>query len=223
MVQTTARIVKKGKKYEILVDLEEALKVKKDQGGNISAAVLTDAVFHNLKSGEHASQDELEIDFDTSNFEEICTKIIKNGEVVLPSDYKNEQHEKKYKQAIDFLTKNGVSPEGRPYTPDRIMTVLKEAGIVMKNEPLEKQISEIVEKVQKVIPIKIEQKKVKVIVPAQYTGKAYGILNEFKQEEEWLSNGDLEIIINVPSGMIMDFYDKLNGVTHGSALTEELK
>jgi hypothetical protein len=28
--------------------------------------------------------------------------------------------------------------------------------------------------------------------------------------------------VNVPAGAIIDFYDKLNGVTHGSALTEEI-
>jgi ribosome maturation protein Sdo1 len=38
-----------------------------------------------------------------------------------------------------------------------------------------------------------------------------------------LNDGSLEVIVEVPSGMIMDFYDKLNGVTHGSAITEEIK
>jgi ribosome maturation protein Sdo1 len=37
MTQTQARLTRKGKKYEILVDLDEALKVKKGQG-NINAA-----------------------------------------------------------------------------------------------------------------------------------------------------------------------------------------
>ena len=74
MVQTQARITRKGKKYEILVELEEALKIRDGRSNNINAAVLTNAIFHNLKSGEQASQDELEIDFDTNNFEEIALK-----------------------------------------------------------------------------------------------------------------------------------------------------
>ena len=49
------------------------------------------------------------------------------------------------------------------------------------------------------------------------------MINQYKKEEKWLDNGDLEVIVNVPAGLVMDFYDKLNSVTHGSALTEEIK
>jgi ribosome maturation protein Sdo1 len=30
-------------------------------------------------------------------------------------------------------------------------------------------------------------------------------------------------MLKIPSGIIIDFYDKLNSITHGSALTEEIK
>ena len=222
MTQTTARIRRGKNNFEILVDLEEALKVKKGEG-NISSAVLTDSVFFNLKSGEHAGQDVLEVEFGTGDFYEICGKIIKSGEVVLPSDYVNENVEKRYKQVVDFLVKNAVSPEGRPYTPDRMMAALKEARIEVKNKSIESQIKEIVDHLQRVLPLKIETKRIRITIPAQHTGKAYGIVSEFKEEEEWLSNGDLVIVVRMPAGIVMDFYDRLNSCTHGSALAEELK
>lgn len=222
MTNTTARIRKEGDNFEILVDLEEALKVRKGQG-NISAAVLTEAIFNNLKSGEHASKDMLEIAFGSTDLYEISEKIIKNGEVVLPTSYKNEEQEKKYKQVVDFLVRNAVSPEGRPYTPERIMTVLKEANINVKNGPIDTQISSILEKIQSIIPIKVEVKHVKITIPAQYTGKAYGVISEYKKYEEWLGNGDVVVTVEVPSGIIFEFYDRLNNITHGSALTEEIK
>jgi len=222
MAQTQARLTKKGKKYEILVDLEEALQVRNGKG-NISSAILTETVFHNLKSGEQASVNELEIDFGTSDFQEVALKIIKNGEIVLPAEYIKKMQEGKYKQVVDFLAKNAVSPQGLPYTPDRIMGALKEANVNVKNEPIEKQITEIIQQLETILPIKIEIKKIKITLPAQFTGKAYGIVSEFKQEEEWLANGDLEIVVGVPAGLILDFYDKLNGITHGAALAEEIK
>ncbi|MFH1607681.1 MAG: SBDS family ribosome assembly factor, partial [archaeon] len=91
------------------------------------------------------------------------------------------------------------------------------------NAPIENQIKEIISEVGKIIPIKIETKKVKITVPAIHTGKVYGVINQYKENEKWLDNGDLEIVVSVPSGMIMDFYDKLNNVTHGSAITEEIR
>jgi len=50
MTQTTARIKKNGKHFEILVDLEEAMKISKGgSNANITDAVLTETIFNNLK------------------------------------------------------------------------------------------------------------------------------------------------------------------------------
>jgi len=43
------------------------------------------------------------------------------------------------------------------------------------------------------------------------------------ESESWLNDGSLEVIVKVPAGLVIDFYEKLNGVTHGSALTEEIR
>lgn len=221
-MQTTARIKKEGKNFEVLVDLDEALKVRKDEG-SINQAVLTEAVFHNLKSGENASESDLMKFFGSTDVSVVAEKIIKNGEVVLPTEYVHKEQEQKYKQVVDFLVRNAVSPEGRPYTPDRIMKALQEANINVKNKPIETQINDIMASLKKILPLKIEIKKLKLTIPAAHTGKAYGIINEYKESEEWLGNGDLEVIINMPVAMEMDFYDKLNAVTHGSGMSEEIK
>jgi ribosome maturation protein SDO1 len=222
MTQTTARIKKDGKHFEILVDLEEAMKVKKDEG-NINVAVLTDSVFYNLKSGEHASSEDLIKNFGTDDFTEVAQKIIKNGEVVQTTESMKAVHDKMYKQVVDFLVRNAVSPEGRPYTPDRIMTALVEANVNIKNKPIDSQVGEILDQLSKVLPLKVEIKRVKLIVPAIHTGKAYSTIKEFMKEESWKNNGDLEVLVEVPAGLIMDFYDKINSVTNGSVLSEELK
>ena len=70
---------------------------------------------------------------------------------------------------------------------------------------------------------KIDTKKINIRVPALHTGKAYGTLKEFAKKEEWHSNGDLECLVEIPSGLVMDFYDKLNAQTHGSIMAEEIK
>ena len=47
MTQTVARIKRNGKNYEILVDLESALRFKKG-AASIQEAVITEAVLHDL-------------------------------------------------------------------------------------------------------------------------------------------------------------------------------
>jgi len=222
MAQTTARVKKGGKHFEILVDLDEALKVKKGEG-NINAAVLTEAIFYNLKAGENASTSDLEKEFGTSDVTAVAEKIIKTGEIVRTADSMKGEHDKMYKQVVDFLARNAVSPEGRPYTPDRIMKALVEAHVNVKNKPIESQVNEIMDQLSKILPIKIEMKKVKLIIPAVHTGKAYGIVKEFMVKEDWKNNGDLEVVVEMPTALIFDFYDKINSATSGSVMSEELK
>ncbi len=222
MVQTEARIKKERKNFEILVDLDEALKIRKGIG-RINSAVLTNGVFYNLKSGEKASESDLKKEFGTSDFMQVAEKIIKQGEVVLPSEFLNKEQGERFKQVVDFLSQNATSPDGKPYTADRIEKAMEEARVNVKNKPIDSQISEIIEKLSVIIPIKIEVKKLKVMIPAIHSGRAYGIINEYKESENWQSNGDLVVVLNVPAGLIMDFYDKLNGVTHGAGIVEEMK
>ncbi len=224
MTNTTARVKKGAKNFEILVDLDEAMKIKNgDADANINSAVLTDAIFHNLKSGEHAGVNDLNEAFGTSDVISVAEKIIKEGEVVQTAESMKAKHDAKYKQAVDFLARNAVSPEGRPYTPDRITKALSEARVNIKNKPIESPITEILDQLGKILPIKIEMKKVKLQIPAIHTGKAYSIIKEFMIGENWKDNGNLEAVVEMPSAMIFDFYDKINGATHGSVLAAELK
>jgi len=222
MTQTIARIKQKGKHFEIIVDLDEALKFKKGQASSFRAE--GDRVFTNSKRGEVASNSDLMSSFGTSDTSEIIKKIVKDGEILTTQDYRDAEQEKKIKQVVDFLSRNTINPQtGNPHTPDRIHRALEEAHINIKNVPIENQIKEILEQITKIIPIKIETKRIKIKIPAVHTGKAYSIISQHKEEENWLNDGSLEVIISIPAGMIMDFYDKLNSATHGSAITEEIK
>ncbi|MFA4960804.1 MAG: ribosome assembly factor SBDS [Candidatus Pacearchaeota archaeon] len=224
MTETTARIKRGGKHFEILVDLDEALKVAKgDKNANLGAAVVADTVFYDLKAGKRASEEDLIANFETVDFMSVAEKIIKSGEVVKTTESIRAEQDKKYKQVVDFLSKNAVSPEGRPYTPDRIMKALSEARVNVKNKAIESQVDEILDQISKVLPIRIERKRVRLVVPAIHTGKAYGIVKEFMVSESWKSNGDLEVVVEMPTALLFDFYDKINGATHGSVLSEEVK
>jgi ribosome maturation protein SDO1 len=221
MTNTLARIKKKGKNFEIIVDLDQALKFKKGESSFIEAE--TEMIFSDSKKGTVAPSSDLKDAFGTTDLNEIVAKIVKDGEVQLTQEHRSAEQEKKIKQVVDFLSSNSIDPRsGHPHTPERIKNALEQAHVNIKNIPVENQIAEIIEAISKVIAIKLEKKKVKITVPAIHTGKVYGIVAQYKQDEKWLDDGSLDIIVEVPSGIIIDFYDKLNSITHGSALTEEI-
>ena len=223
MTQTLARIKQAGKNFEIMVDLDKALMFKKS-GGSVVDFLESNNIFSDSKKGNVASNSDLKEAFGTDSTEEVSEKIVKNGEVLLTQDHREGEQDKKSKQVIDFIISNASDPQtGNPFTPERIKSALSEAHVNIKNVPVEDQIKDIISELSKIIPIKIETKKIKVTIPAIHTGKVYGLINQYKEKESWLDNGDLKTVLNIPSGIIIDFYDKLNSVTHGSALTEEIK
>lgn len=224
MTQTTARIKQTGKNFEIIVDLDSALKFKKTGQSSVMDFLEIDEIYTDSKKGLKASDEELEKAFNTDNTEEIAKKIVKEGEILLTQEYRDKEQDQKIKQVVDFLSRNSIDPKSnRPHTPERIKSALNESGINIKNASIESQISDIISSLEKIIPIKIATKRIKIGVPAIHTGKIYGLLNKYKEKENWLDNGDLEVIVNIPAGIIMDFYDKINSMTHGSATTEEIK
>ena len=223
MTQTTARIKQAGKHFEIIVDLDRALRFKKGQSSSMDF-LEADVIFTNSKQGFHASEKDLKEAFGVTDIGAIAQKIVKSGEVLLTQDHRDEGRENKIKQVVDFLSKNTSDPRtGNPHSPERIKNALEQAQVNIKNVPVESQIKEIIEKISAILPIRLQTKRVRILIPAIHTGRAYGIFSQYKENENWLSNGDLEVIVNVPSGLIMDFYDKLNSVTHGAAVTEEVK
>ena len=214
MQNVEARIKVKGKHYEISVDLDEALKIKAGKG-NIASALQSSQIYHDIKKANIVPSKDLMDAFGTSDIYKIAEKIIKDGEVQKTQEFRDAEKEKKIKQVISLILSNAVDQHGRPFTEERLKTAIHEVHYNFDNRPAEQQMPELIHKLKEIIPIKIETKRIKVTIPTRYTGNIYGVINEYKESEEWLSNGDLQVILNIPSGLLIDFYEKLNSITHG--------
>lgn len=221
MAKVEARIKAKGKQYEIHVDLDEALKVKQGTG-DIIAAVDCNAVYYDIHKGTIASESDLKDAFGTTELYEIAKKIITKGEVQKNQEFREAEKEEKVKKVINLVVRNASDQNGRPYTEERIRRGAEEVHFKFDNRPAEKQMSDLMHELKKIIPIKIEIKRIKLVIPARFTGQVYGLIKDYKDSEEWLPNGDLKAIISIPSGIQFDFYDKLNSATHGSVQSEEM-
>ncbi|MBI2630062.1 ribosome assembly factor SBDS [Candidatus Pacearchaeota archaeon] len=224
MTNVEARLKIKGKNFEILVDVDKAIQMKKGMNVAIENVLAVDEIFYDIKKGLKVSSADLTSFFGTEDKSEAAKKIIINGEVQLPAEYRKKEQDMKAKQVIDFLLKHAVDARtGKPFSERIIQDSIKQAGINIDNQPVDRQINGILAKLKVIIPIKIETKRLKILIPAVHTGKAYGVIGDYKEKEEWLGNGDLSCVINLPAGLQMEFYDKLNAITHGSAIVEEIK
>lgn len=220
-----ARLKVKGKTFEIFVDPKEA-KFFLGSGNFSSAILISDTIFSDAIKGQKASQKDVQEIFGTSDISEVAKKIIKEGHLEIPQEVRDEEKEKKIKQIVDFISKQAIDPRTKsPHTPSRIEAAIKQANAKIDlKKTAEEQAQDIISQISSIIPISIETKKIKINIPASFTGKVYGLLKSFMVvKEEWNSDGSLTAILKVPSGALMPFFDKLNDITHGAALTEEIK
>jgi len=82
----------------------------------------------------------------------------------------------------------------------------------------EEQLPTILRALSAVLPLAVEMKKIEVRIPPSYAAKSYGTLKGYKPvREEWLPDGTLKVVVEIPAGLQAEFFDRLNQLTRGEA------
>lgn len=222
--QVVARIKSKGKIFEILVDLSKAMEFKKSGKGFVPDILIFESVFSDYKKGLKVKDDDLRSAFGTTDIYIISERIVKEGEMMLPLEFRKEGKEMKLRQIVDWLSKSCIDPKTmKPHPPERIRSAIEQVGASIKDsEPADAQARQILKLIQKILPIRIETKRIKLKIPAVHTARVYGIVKEFLLKEEWLADGSFSCVVDIPSSSLMGFFDRLNSITHGEAITKEI-
>jgi len=212
-----AKLEKEGKKFEILVDLENAIKLKQGKNIDMDKVVVTTDIFADVKKGEHAAN--LKSFFSTENKLEIAKHIILEGEVQLTTEYKNKLREEKRKQIISIIHRNGIDPKTNlPHPPLRIENAMEEAKVKIDEfKSGEEQAEKVLEKIRAIIPIKFLVKEIALNIPVKYTRIIYTPVKKLAKilKEEWQNNGNLVLVVEIPGGIEQEMYDELNKIMKG--------
>ncbi|MFB6179610.1 MAG: ribosome assembly factor SBDS [Halorientalis sp.] len=221
----TARLESHGERFEVLVDPDAALAIKRGEfDGDLEDVIAAEDVFENASRGDRPAETALEEVFDTTDPMEIIPQVIEDGEIQITADQRREMQEQKRKSLINHITRNAVNPQmdDAPHPPDRIESALEEAGFkVDPMEPVENQVDDALDQLRPIIPIRFDEMTVAVQVPPDYAGKAQSRIRQFGdlEREEWQGDGSWVGVIRFPAGMQNDFYDLVNEHTSGEAET----
>jgi len=207
-----------GNNFEILVDCENALKLKKGENIFLEDVLATNDIFKDVKKGEHASN--LAKFFNTEDKKEIAKKIIQKGEIQLTSEYKQKLRDEKKKRIIDIIHSNAVNPEnGLPHPVNRIEIAMGDTKVrIDEYKSAEEQVKDIINKLRPILPIKYEVREIAIKIHSQYAGKSFNTLKKYGKmlKEEWGNDGSLLVALEIPGGLQMELIDKLNDITKGS-------
>jgi len=205
--------------FEILVDCDKALEYKQGTTTDLSDVLATNEIFKDVKKGEKASENEILKIFQTTDTQKVAAVIIKKGDIQLTTEHRNKLRDEKRKSIIYFLHRNTIdSQTGNPHPPMRIETAMKEARVrIDEFRTVDSQVQDVLAKIRPIIPIKFELRELEIIIPTEFTGKAYGSVKSFGKilKEDWQNDGSLKFILEIPAGVQENLEDELNKMTKG--------
>lgn len=222
-----ARYKSGGNVFEILVDCDNALRLRDGQSVSLADILATDKVFSDARKGLTASSQEIEAVFETTDPDEVAKKIIAKGEIQVTAEHRAKLRERKRKKILDIIHRNGMDPRTKaPHPLQRIELAFEEAKIrIDDHRKAEEQVEIILKQLRPILPISFEKLQVEVRIPSVYAGKAYSVVSAFGKlvKDQWMNDGSWYCIIEIPAGIQGDLYDSVNKLTQGEADTKILK
>src|SRR3989338_1784010 len=207
---TIAKYKSHGHSFEILVDCDSALAFRQGKVADVWAVLAAQRIFSDAKKGIASSENAMKETFGTSDAIEVAKLIIQKGEIPLSTEYKEKLREQKKRQIINYIHINAVDPKTHfPHPVQRIESAMAEAKVrIDEFQDVQRQVQEVIKRLREILPLKFEIKEMEVRVPAEFAPKAYNVINTFgkKLSEEWLNDGSLKAVIEMPGGMEEEFH-----------------
>mgnify|MGYP000616259513 CR=1 FL=1 len=225
----TARLESHGARFEVLVDPDAALAIKRGEfEGELEDVIAARDVFENASRGDRPAEADLEEVFGTTDEMEIIPEVIERGEIQITAEQREEMQEQKRKQLINTITRNAINPQqdDNPHPPERIERALEQAGFTVDPmEPVENQVDDALDALRPVIPIRFEEVTVAVNLPREYAGSGQAQIREFGdlEREEWTADGGWVGVLTFPAGMQNELYELVNEVTSGEGDVKVIK
>ncbi|HID41033.1 MAG TPA: ribosome assembly factor SBDS, partial [Pyrodictium sp.] len=215
-----ARLEAAGKRFEVLVNPDLAFEFKQGKDVNLEDLVISDAIYTDLRRGLRASPELLRRVFGTDDVVKIAAEIVRRGELQLTAEQRRKLIEAKRRQLINYIAKNAIDPKTKlPIPPARIEAAMEQAGVgVDPFKSVEEQAPQIIRAISRIIPIKIAKALLRIVVPAQYSGRIAGALPKLGgvKHMDWRSDGSLVAELEIPAGLQQEVMDKLNKLTRGN-------
>lgn len=211
--------------FEILVDADLAYQYITNKIKDPITVLETEEIFKDARKGERQSEEKLKKAFGTTELPTIVDKILRKGNVPITTEQKNKLLEDKRKQIINIIARNAIDPRTNAPTPSlRVENAMSEARVSIDPfKSASEQIEEVIKKINMILPIKFAVAKIEVSIPPEYANRCYGVLKEYGiKSQQWLKDGSLQAAVEFPAGMQSEFFDKINKLTQGKAVTKIL-
>ncbi len=222
----TARLESHGERFEILVDPDQAVRLRQGEDLDIEDVVAALSVFENASHGTRASEEALIKVFHTTDFAAIARRIIEKGEIHLTADQRRRMIVEKRRQVITFIARNAINPQtGHPHPPQRIEMAMEEAKVnIDPFKHLDELVKDTMKAIRPIIPIRFEEIRIAVKIPPDFAARAFTEIRTSAviEKDEWQKDGSWICVVRIPAGIQAEFYDLINRITKGQGEVRHL-
>lgn len=222
-----ARLKTHGTTFEVLVDPDGALALKRGERVNLEDILAVEDIFENASRGDRSPEEDLQKAFGTLEVLPIAEIIIKKGDISLTAEQRKQFIENKRRQVIEVIARNAINPQTKtPHPPTRIEQAITEARVnIDPTKSIDELVKIAMKAIRPLIPIRFEVVDVAVKIPPAYAPKSYGEVAAFGKlsREAWQNDGSWIGVVEIPAGMQTQFYALINRLTKGEAETKLLK
>ena len=114
-----ARLKTHGTTFEVLVDPDGALALKRGDRVNLEDILAVEDIFENASRGDSSPEEDLQKAFGTLEVLPIAEIIIKKGDISLTAEQRKQFIENKRRQVIEVIARNAINPQTKtPHPPD---------------------------------------------------------------------------------------------------------
>jgi ribosome maturation protein SDO1 len=217
---TIARLTRENEHFEILVKPNKALEYRNGKISSITEVLAAETIFSDANKGTKVSEEVMQKAFKTVDSLKIADEILKKGTLQLTTDQRRKMVEDKRRQVVDFISRQAVDPKTNlPHPPMRIENAMEQIHYpIDPYKSVDEQAKDIIKLLRPILPLKVEQVKVAIKIPAPYAVKAYGTVKTLGtiKREEWRSDGSWYGELELPGGSYASLLNKIGDITKGS-------
>jgi ribosome maturation protein SDO1 len=221
------RLKKSGMNFEVLADPDKILEFKKGKILNLEEVIAYPGVYHDVRRGDAIPSNELQKNFGTTDVFQVAKKIATEGELQFTTEQRRKLVEEKTKEIADIISRRGINPQTNTVHPaQRILNAMDKAGV--RVDPFidaELQVNKTVESIKPLIPIKFQRITIQVVIPPEFSAKTYSVLKRTvgNFNEQWLNDGSLQVILDIPAGAQEETFKKIGDLTKGNFKSSIIK
>lgn len=225
--KSIVRYEKHGRRFEMLVNPEPAWFFLQGEEVELDDIFEVYVIYENISRGVKATKDDIEVVFGETTDREMAVRLLKEGQLQLTADQRNEILKEKRAEIVEFIHVHCINPrENTPIPKDRIDNAIIDLGVnISYKEEAKSQALEIIDLLKPIMPIRLESIKLAIKIPPSYTGSLYGYVISAGNliQEEWIEDGSLAVLIQIPSGTQADFLEQITSRTKGKAQVKVLE